>query len=757
MSLSPTDRRAPPVFRYALCVSVAVTPVVAAAQPNPQSNLVALARLYRLVRFYHPSELAAKMNWDDRLLAGLSAVEMADDEQALVEALRRFVADLHEPPVKIRRTRAQPTSRPPPPRSGPEVAMENNVLYVALSPGDCCPTAIQKIEELADSGAISRWILDLRDTARRSFGSIYSEVKVTLSWTVAGEAWAPPRLGRIHYGLGAHHVQSRYGSSFKMYPASSAEGPSMLADLPLIVLIDETTHPGAGGWLLGLQRSQRGVVVGRPVSAQAEASYILELTPTVEAAVPLTRFAPLHPDPRSGTLVEPDFVMDLPKGISPAELVAELSQLDVAGHGRRAKEATHPPRPAIPEKLFNSDRPPPSQPARAEPKRPIQYHPRTLRLAEVIVTYAVLRDFYPGWGTVGADPERLLCDALSIAAAGDGTYPTGVERFIAGTGDGQAEVIPRSRNEYRVPAVRLASVQGQLVVAAVAAGIRDLAIGDIVRGIDGADAPRHLASIAQEIPGSSQWRRQRCAMLALAGPAESAVQVVLQPPGATDHRTVNLRRNAPVLRPVQSQLPQTRTLANGIVYLDLTRLAADKMSTVLPVLAESKGIILDLRGRVSRRTRRILRHLIDGEVTCTTSRIPVRIGPDDFENELRDVTWRMEPADPRLTVPVVLLVDGSTIAEAEVVAYLAKQYNLAKLCGGITAGAFGETNGILLPSGTQLVWSATRTGGPDGVDHSCTGITPDVPAVPTLAGIRAGRDEVLQSAVRYVNEVRSEK
>ncbi len=38
----------------------------------------------------------------------------------------------------------------------------------------------------------------------------------------------------------------------------------------------------------------------------------------------------------------------------------------------------------------------------------------------------------------------------------------------------------------------------------------------------------------------------------------------------------------------------------------------------------------------------------------------------------------------------------------------------------------------------------------DGSRHHLVGIGPTVPAAPTIAGIRAGRDEVLEAALRVV-------
>ena len=57
-------------------------------------------------------------------------------------------------------------------------------------------------------------------------------------------------------------------------------------------------------------------------------------------------------------------------------------------------------------------------------------------------------------------------------------------------------------------------------------------------------------------------------------------------------------------------------------------------------------------------------------------------------------------------------------------------------------------NSIDLPGGNRLVFTGMRVLKHDGSQHHLIGIRPTVPTERTLAGLRAGRDEVLEAALR---------
>jgi C-terminal processing protease CtpA/Prc len=70
--------------------------------------------------------------------------------------------------------------------------------------------------------------------------------------------------------------------------------------------------------------------------------------------------------------------------------------------------------------------------------------------------------------------------------------------------------------------------------------------------------------------------------------------------------------------------------------------------------------------------------------------------------------------------------------------------------GSTTAGADGNISPIPLPGNLRSVISGIGVFYPDKRPTQRVGIIPDVEARPTVEGIRAGRDEVLEQALRLI-------
>ena len=66
------------------------------------------------------------------------------------------------------------------------------------------------------------------------------------------------------------------------------------------------------------------------------------------------------------------------------------------------------------------------------------------------------------------------------------------------------------------------------------------------------------------------------------------------------------------------------------------------------------------------------------------------------------------------------------------------------------AGADGNVSPIALPGGLRTAISGIGVFYPDKRPTQRVGIIPDVTVRPTLAGVRAGRDEVLEVGLRQI-------
>jgi len=74
----------------------------------------------------------------------------------------------------------------------------------------------------------------------------------------------------------------------------------------------------------------------------------------------------------------------------------------------------------------------------------------------------------------------------------------------------------------------------------------------------------------------------------------------------------------------------------------------------------------------------------------------------------------------------------------------------ATFVGSATNGVNGDFTATMLPGGVGVGFTGQAIEWPDGRPLQRVGIQPDVPAEPTAEGLRAGRDEVLATAVAWL-------
>jgi carboxyl-terminal processing protease len=98
----------------------------------------------------------------------------------------------------------------------------------------------------------------------------------------------------------------------------------------------------------------------------------------------------------------------------------------------------------------------------------------------------------------------------------------------------------------------------------------------------------------------------------------------------------------------------------------------------------------------------------------------------------------------------VILTAPNTLSTAEDFLVPLDYAGRALLVGEPTAGSTGDPVNVRLPGGAILRVRSKRDTYPDGRELVGRGIEPDIVVHPTVAGIRANRDEVLEKAIEVL-------
>jgi C-terminal processing protease CtpA/Prc len=189
-------------------------------------------------------------------------------------------------------------------------------------------------------------------------------------------------------------------------------------------------------------------------------------------------------------------------------------------------------------------------------------------------------------------------------------------------------------------------------------------------------------------------------------------------------------------------------LGNGVAYLKLSSVQAAKSATYVQSAAGTKGLIIDIRNYPS---EFVVFSLGDLLVSAPTDFVRFTLGdvanPGAFH-------WSpplgLTPQQPHYAGKVVILVDEITQSQAEYTTMAFRTAPGAIVIGSTTAGADGNVSTVPLPGNLSSYISGIGVFYPDNRPTQRVGIIPDILVQPTIEGIRAGRDELLEEAIRQV-------
>jgi C-terminal processing protease CtpA/Prc len=162
----------------------------------------------------------------------------------------------------------------------------------------------------------------------------------------------------------------------------------------------------------------------------------------------------------------------------------------------------------------------------------------------------------------------------------------------------------------------------------------------------------------------------------------------------------------------------------------------------------TEGLIIDIRNYPSEFVVYALGSLlVDSETGFARFTHPDPSNPGAF---YWGATASLSPEQPHYPGRVVILVDETSMSQAEYTSMALRVAPGSVVVGSTTAGADGNVSRFPLPGGLQSMISGLGVYYPDGRPTQRVGIVPDLFVTPTIAGIRDGRDEVLEAALRQI-------
>ena len=209
-------------------------------------------------------------------------------------------------------------------------------------------------------------------------------------------------------------------------------------------------------------------------------------------------------------------------------------------------------------------------------------------------------------------------------------------------------------------------------------------------------------------------------------------------------------------------------LTNGIKYTTLpsnigymyvgsfeSSISSDNVSLMLLRLAESKGIIIDIRnngGGMLTSAEELAAHFVSGKTHCGYIQHKTGKGHNDFSSPEK---LYIEPNGVIWKKPVVVLTNRAVYSSANHFVMLVKPLPQVVVIGDKTGGGSGLPLNSTLPNGWTVRFSACPILDIEG-KHTEFGITPHEEVHITSADWNNGRDTIIERAIELINSLYEE-
>ena len=368
----------------------------------------------------------------------------------------------------------------------------------------------------------------------------------------------------------------------------------------------------------------------------------------------------------------------------------------------------------------------------------------SVRLGNVINTYNVFQHFYPYFDVVEVNWEQELGKALSksFIDISSRDHLITLQKFTAPLKDGHIGVSYNKDSNWYTPPITWEWIEDKLVITNVLEREVPLKVGDVVTQINGESTVEYFEEVNSRISaGTVGWLNSRAESLSLVGEKDSELNIVV------NERSIKLTRNTYPFGPEHRKSTYEK-INDSVYYLNINSISMDDIEKLIPDLAKSKSIICDLRYYPNSNHEFISYLLKENDTVTSWMQIPQSIYPNRQKRRFQKTNWMLPAKKPYLgDKQIIFITKGTAISYAESYMGFVQGYDLATIVGQSTAGTNGNINQFRLPGGFRIRWTGMKVLKHDGSQLHGIGFLPDIYVNSTIEGIKAEKDECLEKAI----------
>lgn len=395
-----------------------------------------------------------------------------------------------------------------------------------------------------------------------------------------------------------------------------------------------------------------------------------------------------------------------------------------------------------------------------------QYPDAGIRMLALYRYWNMIQYFFPYKHLIGEDWNKVLPEFIPrFANARDkGEYAMACLELIARIHDTHANIWSNTPALQEIKGNLILPVQGTFVEnKLVVTGyyldtqyVREqLRIGDVITKIDGKAIDELIQQNLSRTPASN-YETQLRDMPSLYGfllrSNDSTARLSVMRDGVT--KEVMIKR-IPVVSSLYNTLKGRsdtayKILSGNIGYIYPAKLNAKDIDKIKEVFGNTKGLVIDLRCYPS-----TFMPFTYGEWLKSSSTPFVKFTGPSLDHPgaiMHSSAISNGQKHDGYKGKVVIIVNETTQSQAEYTTMALCTVPGSVVIGSTTAGADGNVSSIRLPGGISTMISGIGVYYPDGTETQRVGVRIDEVVKPTIKGIAASKDELLERAVAIINQ-----
>ena len=740
------------------------TPAHPSAEDTRIARLVGLAKVWGAVKYFHPYLAYREIDWDKALVETIPKVKAATTPQEYQAAINQMLGVLSDNSTRAeieKDTKAAPPHQTIATTKEP-VRTENGVLVIdamqiaqtaaqnntALSGfigkiSQAIPTAQAVVIDGRAGGQTTGTAYDFRLLLRQMLWQILN-ASVTLGST----------RYRMHSGYATQTGRGArfYYSAFVNVAPETITGQNKAKTPPVVFIVNENT-PAATDILSGLQSANRAFVVqeGEQAPETSSGTFTIELPNDVKVRIRTSESINLD----GSVGFQADVVV--PKSDGQDAAMREAMQA-----AQQNKFGQSGPRTAT-NFMSQVDQ-------KDNPYAGMEYPSTEYRLLALFRFWNVINYFYPYKNLIGDSWESVLPRYIPKFEANKDAvdYQLTVHQMVTEMHDSHGEVQNANAAAEKLgmflPPIVVRYVEHQAVITSVLDDKLPIKIGDVILTVDGEPVEKRREFLSRFLAASTpQDLLSVVHSSLLRGQKESVAKLRVRSADG-EVRGVELARammlNDPKLFAArQRSTPVVQVLSSGYGYVDLARLQVSEVNKMFETIKSTPAVIFDMRGYPNRTMWSIAPRLTEKTtpVAALFSR-PLLEATSLSNSELAEganYTFAQRLPERKGDIykgKVVMLINEDAFSQAEHTCLFFEAATNVTFIGTPTVGANGDVTYMVLPGNLPVSFSGQNVRHADGRQLQRVGIQPTIRVEPTIGGVVTGRDEILESAVKYLQE-----